>query len=196
MKFNQRRLVVVSGPSGCGKDTVVKELIRIKENVSVSVSCTTRAVRGCEQHGVNYYYITKQEFNERLAKGRMLEYTEYADNLYGTPMDELEQKLADDQTVILVIEVNGAKQVKEIYPDSLLVFIIPPSLEELERRLKLRATEDISQVEERLMIAKTELKSLADYDIVIENDVVSSCAKRLSDAIDDWQTKDKTDTNL
>ncbi len=188
MKFDQRRLVVVSGPSGCGKDTVVKELIRMREDITVSVSCTTRAVRGEEKHGVNYYYISKQEFEQRLAKGRMLEYTEYAENYYGTPMDELEEKLTDEQTVILVIEVNGAKQVKAIYPNSLLVFIIPPSLEELERRLKLRATENDTQVEKRLKIAETELKSLADYDIVIENDVVECCAKRLAEAIDEWQS--------
>lgn len=188
MVIDERYLVVLSGPSGSGKDTISKAIRARRGDIAVSISCTTRRPRGTEKHGEDYYFISKEDFLDRVARGRMLEYTEYAGNYYGTPMDELEKKLDGKTTVLLVIEVNGARKVKEVYPNSLLVFIVPPSLEELEKRLKLRNTETDMERSKRMEIAKKELKHLADYDFVIENDIVDHCAERLSDIIDEWQS--------
>ncbi len=185
--FDERYLVVVSGPSGCGKDTVVKELLRRKSDASLAVSCTTRSKRDYEIDGKDYYFINREQFEKRIADNRMLEYTEYNGNMYGTPLDELENKLADRNTVVLVIEVNGARNVKERYPNSLLVFIVPPSIEELERRLFNRNTETKEEIERRLAIAEEELKHLASYDEVIQNDTVEHCAGMLADIIEEWQ---------
>jgi len=185
--FDERYLVVVSGPSGCGKDTVVKELLRIKKDVSLSVSCTTRKKRDYEVDGKDYYFLTREQFERRIKDKRMLEYTEYSGNYYGTPLDELEEKLKNKQTVVLVIEVNGARRVKELYKNSLLVFIVPPSLEELERRLSLRNTETVTEISKRLEIAEYELRQLADYDEVVQNDQVDRCAEMLAAIIEEWQ---------
>ncbi len=184
---NEKYLVVVSGPSGCGKDTVVKELMRIRPDISLSISCTSRPKRDYEVHGEHYYFITREEFEQRVSAGKMLEYTEYAGNYYGTPLTEIEEKLSRKETVILVIEVEGARRVKDMFPDSLLVFIVPPSLEELERRLKLRNTESVQEREKRLEIARRELRYLAEYDHVLENDEVSVCAAELDITIREWQ---------
>lgn len=180
---NGKNLVVVSGPSGCGKDTVVEELMRRNPEISLSVSCTSRNKRDYEVEGKHYYFISKEEFRKRVDAGMMLEYAEYSGNYYGTPRSEIELKLEENKIVILVIEVNGAKQVKALLPDSLLVFIVPPSIEELEQRLKLRHTESEAERSERLVIAAREIQSAADYDLIIENDEVKSCAEKLEKAI-------------
>ncbi|NLC78361.1 MAG: guanylate kinase [Ruminococcaceae bacterium] len=185
--INQSKLVVVSGPSGCGKDTVVGCLMKLREDVFLSVSCTTRKPRKNEIDGVNYYFISEEDFLKRVENKRMLEYTNYAGNYYGTPMDELEGKLTGNNTVVLIIEVEGAKNVKETYPDSLCVFIVPPSLEVLEQRLRLRGTEDEDEIKERLAIAERELKELNYYDVSLENDIAEVCAAKLSRAINKWQ---------
>ncbi|MBQ9958864.1 MAG: guanylate kinase, partial [Oscillospiraceae bacterium] len=151
--INERKLVVVSGPSGCGKDTVVSCLKQQRSDIRQSVSCTTRAPREGEQHGVNYYYISREEFLQRLENGRMLEYNEFAGNLYGTPRDELEQLMQTGDTVVLVIDVHGAVNVKRIYPGALLVFLLPPSIDELVERLSGRGSEEAAVIEERLEIA-------------------------------------------
>ncbi len=185
--INQSKLVVVSGPSGCGKDTVVGCLMKMREDVFLSVSCTTRKPRNNEIDGVHYYFLSEEEFIKRVEKKRMLEYTNYAGHYYGTPMDELEEKLTGNNTVVLIIEVEGAKNVKETYPDSLCVFIVPPSLEVLEERLRLRGTEDEAEIKERLAIAEKELKELKFYDVSLENDIAEVCASKLSRAINKWQ---------
>ena len=188
-KFDQKYLVVVSGPSGCGKDTVVMELMHRRPDIELAVSMTSRPKRDYEIEGSHYYFVSREEFEHRISEGEMVEYTEYAGNYYGTPKKEIEEKLVNRQTVVLVIEFNGAKKIKELYPGSLLVFIVPPSIEELERRLRLRDTEENWEVEKRLEIAEEELKHLADYDFVIENVKFRECAKKLEDTIDFWQNK-------
>lgn len=190
--IDQRKLVVVSAPSGCGKDTIVRNLRRYRSDIRQSVSCTTRKPREGEQHGVNYYYISREEFLQRLENGRMLEYNEYAGNLYGTPRDELEQLLETGDTVVLVIDVNGAVNVKKVYPDALLVFLLPPSIDALTERLSGRGSEAEAVIEQRMEIAKQELAQVGSYDISIVNDDIDRCTEELSAAIDAWQTIEKT----
>lgn len=189
--INERNLVIVSGPSGCGKDTVVKLLMAMRDDVLLSTSCTTRKPRENEVDGVHYYFLTEQEFKDRIERGRMLEYTQYSGNWYGTPLDEIEQKLVGGNTVVLIIEVKGAKNVKEMCPESLCVFIVPPSIEALEERLRSRMTESEEEIQRRLEIAETELKELDFYDFAIENKVAVDCAVELSNLIDDWQGREE-----
>lgn len=184
---NEKYLVVISGPSGCGKDTVFSELKRLEPEIEVSVSCTTREMREHEADGVDYYFLTREQFEERIKSGRMLEYTEYSDNLYGTPRDEIEQRMADGKTVVLIIEVCGGAAVKRIYPGALLIFIKPPSIWELRRRLLTRKTEDRAEIRDRLRIARRELKKAADYDFTVVNDDVGECARHIQKIIKDWQ---------
>lgn len=187
--INERKLVVVSGPSGCGKDTVVKHLMALRDDVLLSVSCTTRKPRANEVDGTHYYFLTEREFLDRVARGRMLEYTQYDGKYYGTPLDEIEQKLVGGNTVVLIIEVMGAKNVKMAYPDSLCVFIVPPSLEALEQRLRTRMTESEEEIRRRLVIAAAEIAELTFYDYAIENEEALGCAERLSELIDEWQDR-------
>lgn len=188
--IDEKKLIVVSGPSGCGKDTVVKHLMALREDVMLSVSCTTRKPRRGEVDGADYYFVDETEFMRRVNAGRMLEYTSYAGNMYGTPLDELEQKLVGENIVVLIIEVKGAHNVKQHYPDSLCVFIVPPSIEALRERLKNRSTETDEEIERRIEIAAKELQELHFYDASIKNVVAVDCAQQLSDVIDAWQTKD------
>ena len=187
---NEKYLVVVSGPSGCGKDTVVKELLRIRPNTELSVSCTTRAMREHEQEGVDYYYITREEFENRVRGGGMLECAEYAGNYYGTPASETERRLAERKTVVLVIEVQGGRTVKLRYPHALLVFITPPSYAELERRLRGRSTETEEEIARRMEIAHREMAQIEYYDAVVGNNEVRECAERIARIIDEWQSQE------
>ena len=184
---NEKYLVVVSGPSGCGKDTVVDKLIESNPKCSLSVSFTSRPMRSYEIDGEHYHFVTREDFLKRADEGEMLEYAEYSGHLYGTPFSEIENKLRRGETVILVIDVNGARQIKKTLQNALSVFITPPSLDELERRLKQRHTESDSERKKRLQIAEKEIQSASEYDCVVENDVVTNCAEKLKGIIDSWQ---------
>lgn len=194
--INEQKLVVVSGPSGCGKDTVVKHLMALRDDVLLSVSCTTRKPRKNEVDGTHYYFLSEEDFKSRVDRNRMLEYTKYDNKYYGTPLDEIEQKLVGGNTVVLIIEVEGAKNVKSAYPQSLCVFIVPPSLEALEERLRLRETEDEDEIRRRLEIAATELEELTFYDYAVENEVAMDCAKKLAQIIDKWQGVESDTINI
>ena len=161
-------LVVVSGPAGSGKGTVNGELLK-RDGFAFSVSATTRAPRPGEQDGVNYYYISHEEFERRIAAGEMLEYTEYCGNYYGTPLREAEQVLAAGKNLILEIEVEGAMNVKAKYPDAVLIMLLPPSHAIQEARLRGRGTETEDKILLRLARTKEEAKVFHKYDYIVYN---------------------------
>lgn len=176
---NENYLVCVSGPSGAGKGTVVKALLEKHPEIKVSVSAATRAPREGEVNHVHYHFISVAEFEDNIANGRMLEYNKYVDNYYGTLKSEVEDRIADHQVVILEIDVNGVGNVKKVYPGCLSVFILPPSMEELEHRLVGRGTETAEVIAKRLARAKEEVLLAEKYDASIVNNDVDSCADEL-----------------
>ena len=185
-------LIVVSAPSGCGKDTIVKEVLnRLKGEVHLSVSMTTRAMRQDEAEGVNYFYVTTDVFKEKIANGEILEYTIYGGNYYGTPAGPVRQQLESGKTVILIIEVEGGGNVKKLFPDAVKVFVIPPSFDVLEKRLRGRGTDDEETISKRLEIARDELERAYEYDYIIENDVLEEAVEDLISIIraERFQTK-------
>ncbi len=161
-------MIVISGPAGSGKGTVNAHLLATGDFV-YSVSATTRAPREGEVDGVNYHYITKEEFLTRIESGDMLEYTEYCGNFYGTPKKEAEEVLASGKNLILEIEVEGARNVKERYPDAVLILLLPPSFAIQEQRLRGRGTETEEKILERLARTKEELTFADSYDYVVYN---------------------------
>lgn len=177
--MNKGQLIVFSGPSGVGKGTVLKEFLQHRDNVSLSISATTRQPRPGEENAVHYYFLTREEFEQRIAENNMLEYAQYNGNYYGTPKDKVEEALEQGRDIILEIEVQGALLVKEKCPNALLVFVMPPSWQELRDRLTGRGTEDAETIEKRLNIAQGELKQAIHYDYILVNDQVEAAAKRL-----------------
>ena len=176
---NGQHLIVLSGPAGSGKDTVVQHLIEEHPEIEVSVSLTSRDKRPGEREGINYYYVSTEEFKRRIEAGDVLEYTNYCGNYYGTPKSEVDRRIEKGINVVLIIEVEGAANIKRIYPDAKLVFVRPPSFEELERRLRGRKTESEEKIKERLQRALEEMEYACDYDFVIINDKVEECAQEL-----------------
>ena len=163
------RFIVISGPSGVGKGTILNVILK-EVNGWFSVSMTTRGIREGEVDGVNYYFISKEEFKKKIVNSEMLEYNIYNDNYYGTPKDKILEKLNSGIDVFLEIDVNGARNIKNIFPDALLIYIAPPSIDELRDRLLNRGTEDETTINKRLEIANEELKQTDFYDHVIIND--------------------------
>lgn len=177
--MNKGILVVISAPSGCGKDTIVNEIVKeMGDEASVSVSMTTREMRTGEEEGVNYYYVSVDQFKKNIENGEMLEYTRYGSNYYGTPVGPVKEKLREGKTVFLIIEVEGGENVKKVFPDCVKIFVIPPSMEVLSNRLRGRGTDNEEAIATRLEIAKTELQRAVEYDYIVENDV-------LQDAVED-----------
>lgn len=172
-------LIVVSAPSGCGKGTVLGEILK-DDKFYYSVSATTRSPREGEVNGVNYHFITREDFEERIKNNAMLEYAEYCGNYYGTPKKEIDEMRAAGKNVLLEIEVQGAMKVRELCPDAVFIFILPPSVKELERRLKKRGTETDEVIAQRVSQAKGELAFAEKYDYVVVN-------AALEDAIDDFR---------
>lgn len=166
----QGKVIVFTGPSGVGKGTIMKQALADDQNLVLSVSATTRLPRPGEVDGVHYHFICTDEFQTLIDEGQMLEWAEFADNMYGTFKAAVEEKTALGKDVILEIEVQGAMQVKEKLKDALLVFIAPPSLEELRHRLTGRATESQDVINKRLNIAEAELKMLDQFDYIVVND--------------------------
>ena len=162
-------LFVISGPAGSGKGTVVKLLTERHPEILLSVSATTRNPRPGEVHGVQYYFITKPEFEKRLAADAILEHTTYCDNYYGTPRDAVEAALADGHDMILEIEVDGAMQIKNKVPGTVAIMLIPPNGETLEARLRGRGTETEEVILRRLARAREEIGLMSDYDYVVVN---------------------------
>ena len=167
-------LVILSGPSGSGKDTVLNKLCECDPDVKVSVSMTTREKRDDEIDGVDYYFVTKEYFEKKISENRMLEYAEYAKNYYGTPAEPVDEMLSQGKSVILKIEVQGAEKIRNRYDDVISIFLMPPSLRVLEQRRRGRGTEDEETIQHRLFIAKEEIRKAYDYDYVVFNDTVEN----------------------
>lgn len=164
-------LIVISGPSGVGKGTVIKKFVDDPElKLAFSVSMTTRQKRAGEVEGVNYYYVTNEEFQKARENGELLECAQFVGNWYGTPLAEVERLRNEGKNVLLEIEVNGCRQVKNKVPDALTIFIVPPDMDELERRIRGRATEPEEIVQERLAKAQKEMEMIDQYKYVICND--------------------------
>jgi guanylate kinase len=163
------RLVVVSGPSGAGKSTLIKEALAEVPQLAYSVSATTRAPREGEIDGREYFFLSRGEFERRISEGSFLEWAEYSGNLYGTPEYAVEESLVSGHSVILEIELQGARKVHEKRPDAVMVFVRAPSIEETQRRLEGRATETPEALEQRMTTALTELRALEEFDAEIVN---------------------------
>ncbi len=174
-------LIVVSGPSGVGKSTVVAEVKAHAGDVWVSISMTTRAQRHGETHGVEYFFVSRDEFESTVAAGEMLEWAEFAGNLYGTPAQPVSDRLEAGVDVVLEIELQGARQVKARFPQAKLVFLKPPSWDVLVQRLTGRGTESAEVIEKRLEVAKIELAAEAEFDVAVTNHEVKQTAQTLLD---------------
>ena len=163
-------LLVVSGPSGAGKGTICKALLNKNDQIKLSVSATTRKPRNGEVHGVNYFFIEKEEFAKMIENGEFLEYAQIYDNFYGTPKAAIIECLEKGQDVILEIEMQGARQIKEVYPEGVFIFVLPPSLEELKSRIVGRGTETQEEIEKRFSCAFEEINQIVNYDYFIVNE--------------------------
>ena len=176
--MTKKKLFVISGASGVGKSTVLSRVMAAREDLAFSVSATTRAPRPGEQDGVDYYFVDRAKFEDMIHRGEFLEYDAHADNYYGTPWPQLEEKLRTHH-VILDIEPNGAFAVRKLQPDATLIFIMPPSVEILEQRLRGRGDTSAQQIALRLERADWEMQQRHAYDHVVVNDQVDTCANKI-----------------
>lgn len=176
-------LVVISGFSGAGKGTVVKQLMNTYDNYALSVSATTRQPRAGEEEGVHYFFKTKEQFEEMITKDELIEYASYVNNYYGTPKKYVNEQLMAGKDVILEIELQGALKIKEKFPDTLLIFITPPSAVELKNRLVNRGTESAEVIEQRLARAYEESFYMDKYDMTIVNDDLDECVEQIHNTI-------------
>lgn len=181
--MNKGLLIVVSGPSGAGKGTICTEFMKSHTDCALSVSATTRAPREGEVDGVNYFFLTHDEFRKRIDADGFLEHAVFCENYYGTPKAEVMQMLESGKNVILEIEVQGALQVRSHYPEAVFVFVLPPSIEELEARLRGRGTETDEVIAKRLERAKAEFQYIPKYNYILINDTVENAVNRLESII-------------
>ena len=178
------KLLVISGPSGCGKSTVIAKMMAERQNVEFSVSATTRAPRPGEKDGVDYFFVSREKFDEMIAKDELLEHAEFVGNCYGTPKSQVLQRLDNGISVILDIEVQGASQVKKKLPEAVSVFLAPPSLDDLEHRLRGRGTESEETIRARLETASREMALAPNYDYTVINDDPDRAARELGAILD------------
>ena len=185
---NKGALIVISGFSGAGKGTLVNKLLSDYDRFSLSISMTTRAPREGEENGREYFFVTREEFEENIEKDGFLEHASYVGNYYGTPRAYVEQEIAKGRDVILEIEVQGALQIKKKFPEAILMFVTPPSIAELEKRLRGRGTENDETVMKRLSRAKEETDYISGYDYILINDDLKECEERAIRYIDAAKT--------
>lgn len=177
-------LIVVSGPSGAGKDTVCNKVVEDMKDTKISISMTSREPRGKEQDGVEYYFVTKEEFEEKIKNDEFLEYAIVHNNqYYGTPKAKIEEDISKGKNIILVIDIQGALKIKEILPEALFIFIMPPSMEELKDRLIKRGTESKKKILERFKTAYNEINEFAKYNYVVVNDRVDKAVNKVKSII-------------
>ena len=177
---NNGQIIVISAPSGAGKGTIIQELLkRDSKSRWLSVSATSREPRDGEKEGVNYYYLTREEFEQKIEDGYFLEYTNYAGNYYGTPKEFIKEKIEKGIDVILEIEIEGATNIKKLIPEAIFIFIMPPSLKELVKRLKGRGTESNEKILKRFHAAYKEVNEVTKYNYVVVNDEVEAAAEKI-----------------
>lgn len=176
-------LVVVSGFSGAGKGTLMKELLKRYDNYALSISATTRSPREGETDGKEYFFVSKERFQDMIAQGQLIEYAQYVNHYYGTPKEYVESQMAAGKDVILEIEIQGALKVKKRFPDTLLLFVTPPSAQELKRRLVGRGTETIEVINARLRRAAEEAAGMEAYDYLLINDEIDRCVEQMHQLI-------------
>ena len=177
-------LIVISGFSGAGKGTLVKALLQKYDDYALSVSMTTRAPRPGERHGVEYFFSTREEFEKTIEEDGLVEYATYCGNYYGTPRAYVEEQMAMGKNVILEIEIQGALKIKEKFPESLLIFLTPPSAAELKRRLEGRGTESAEVIAQRLARACEESEGVEAYDYIVINDILEECVDNVHDLVE------------
>ena len=176
---NLKKLIIITGPSGVGKGTVVKELLDRNKDIWLSISATTRNPRVGEKDGLNYYFISEERFKDMIDKKEFLEWAQFAGNYYGTPLSTVNEKIEKGFIVLLEIEVEGAKQIKEKFPESLSIFLLPPSKAELEKRIRNRGTEKEEAIDKRLSRADYEIASSDEFDFVLTNHDVDETVKEV-----------------
>lgn len=176
-------MIVVSGFSGAGKGTLMKKLVQEYDNYALSISATTRKPRPGEENGREYFFLNKEEFEQKIAANGLIEYACYCDNYYGTPRAYVEEQLAAGKDVILEIEIQGALKIKKQYPDALLLFVMPPSAAELRRRLEGRGTETKEVIDKRMRRAIEEAEGIEEYEYIVINDDLGICVRELHEII-------------
>ena len=189
-------LAVVSGFSGAGKGTVLKGLLDKYDNYAFSISATTRDPRPGEENGREYFFVKEDRFEEMIRKDQLIEYARYVNHYYGTPRDYVETRLAEGTDVILEIEIQGALNVKKKYPDAILIFVLPPTAKELERRLTGRGTETAEVIRQRLSRAYEEAEGMEMYDYILVNDSVDRCVEELHRLIQSQHLRTKSRMEL
>ena len=181
--MSQGKLIVITGPSGVGKGTIVRSLLQSHPELSLSISATTRNPRTGEKDGQDYYFMNKETFLQAIANSDFLEWAEYADNYYGTPKTKIQELLDAGKWVLLEIELVGARAIADIFPDALRIFLLPPSLEELEARIRNRGKDSESAIAQRLIRAKAEIAASNEFDICIVNQDLTTSIKEVEEAI-------------
>ena len=176
---NHKKLIIITGPSGVGKGTIVKTILKKDKNIWLSISATTRKPRKGEEDGKDYYFLTTKKFKEMINNEMFLEWAEFAGNFYGTPINNINEKIKDGNKVILEIEVEGACQVREKFPEIISIFLLPPNKKELEKRIRNRGTDDEKSIIKRLERADFEISSSKDFDYVLNNYEIDKTADEI-----------------